>query len=135
MRKIGKSGDRWRTAHEESRKRAQTETLSSYDRLVRVLVVLALVALVSGCFGYNKSAKRWAYAGNTVLILGGGGALAASILTKSEPEPLMSTTGQPQEAPYDPPITGGMVAGALLISAGIFGIIFNATRPNVKTSR
>ena len=102
---------------------------------MRVLAVIALVACLSGCFGYNKSAKRWAYAGNTVLILGGGAAIAADILTKGDSEPMMSVTGQPQEDPYSQPISGGIVAGSLLVAAGIFGIIFNATRPHVKTSR
>jgi hypothetical protein len=108
--------------------------LSSYDRpgmMTRSLAVLALVACASGCFGYNKSAKRWAYAGNTVLILAGGAAIAGDILTKSESEPVMP--GEPEA--YEPPISGGIVAGALLVGAGIFGIIFNATRPDVKTSR
>jgi hypothetical protein len=36
---------------------------------------------------------------------------------------------------YSQPISGGIVAGALLVGAGIFGILFNATRPDVKTSR
>lgn len=97
--------------------------------------MIALVACLAGCFGYNKSAKRWAYAGNTVLILGGGAAIAADILTGDDAGPTMSPTGQPQEEPYSQPISGGIVAGALLVGAGIVGIIVNATRPNVKTSR
>ena len=98
---------------------------------MRVLAVLALVACASGCFGYNKSAKRWSYAGNTVLMLGGGGVIAADVLTKdSSPEPMMN-----EMKPYKQPISGGIVVGALLVSAGLFGMIFNATRPNVRTSR
>lgn len=97
--------------------------------------MLALVACLSGCFGYNKSAKRWAYAGNTVLILGGGAAIAADILVEGEASPMMSTIGQPQQDEYSQPISGGMVAGAVLVTAGLLGIIINATRPNVKTSR
>jgi hypothetical protein len=98
---------------------------------MRVLAVVALVTCTAGCFGYNKSAKRWAYAGNTVLILGGGAAIAGDVLTKdSAPEPMMN-----EMKPYKQPISGGIVAGALLVGAGLFGIIFNATRPNVKTSR
>lgn len=96
-----------------------------------MLAVLALVACASGCFGYNKSAKRWAYAGNTILILGGGAAIAADVLSSDA-----STPAKPdQMEPYKQPISGGIVAGALLVGAGIFGIIINATRPNVKTSR
>jgi hypothetical protein len=96
-----------------------------------VLVTLALVAMTSGCFGYNKSAKRWSYAGNTVLILAGGAAIAGDLLTRSDGEPRMA--GEPEA--YDPSLSGGLVAGALLVGAGIFGMIFNATRPDVKTSR
>lgn len=99
--------------------------------MTRVLAVLALVACASGCFGYNKSAKRWAYAGNTVLILGGGAAIAADVLTKESSPPPMP--GMMED--YEQPISGGIVAGALLVGAGLFGMIFNATRPNVKTTR
>ena len=101
---------------------------------MRVLAVLALVACASGCFGYNKSAKRWAYAGNTVLILGGAAAITGDVLTKDSSSPAGMTL-QPQQEKYSQPISGGIVAGALLVGAGIFGIILNATRPNVKTSR
>lgn len=102
---------------------------------MRVAAVLALVACLSGCFGYNRSAKRWAYAGNTVLVLGGGAAIAADVLLEGESTMTMPVTGQPQQDEYSQPISGGIVAGALLVSAGIVGIILNATRPDVKTSR
>jgi hypothetical protein len=36
---------------------------------------------------------------------------------------------------YTPPVSGALVAGALLVTAGLFGIILNATRDTVKTSR
>ena len=94
-----------------------------------MLAVLAIAP--AGCFGYNKSAKRWAYVGDTVLIAGGGGAIAAGVLTKDDPPPCMSGT----TCPYESPISGAMVAGAMLVTAGIVGMIVNATRPNVKTSR
>ena len=98
----------------------------------RACAVLAVLAIgLSGCFGYNKSAKRWAYVGDSVLILGGGGAIAGDVLTKSEPAPCM--TGR--MCPYESPISGALVAGAMLVTAGIVGIVVNATRPNVKTSR
>ena len=99
--------------------------------MTRTLAVLALVACASGCFGYNKSAKRWAYAGNTVLILGGGAAIAGDVLTKDSSGPAMPNTMDT----YKQPVSGGIVAGALLAAAGLFGMIFNATRPNVKTTR
>lgn len=96
---------------------------------------ILLVACLSGCFGYNKSAKRWAFAGNTVLILGGGAVIAADVLATSGADPMMTVTGQPQAERYAPPISGGIIAGTLIASAGIIGILLNATRPNVKTSR
>ena len=37
--------------------------------------------------------------------------------------------------PYKSPIHGAMVAGVVLVTAGLFGILFNATRSNVKTTR
>ncbi len=98
----------------------------------RSLALAAALALgATGCFGYNKSAKRWAYVGDTVLIVGGGGAIAGDVLTRGEPEPCTPGT----ICPYESPISGAIVAGAVLAAAGLFGIILNATRPNVKTSR
>jgi len=96
------------------------------------LAALAIGALgLTGCFGYNKSAKRWAYVGDSVLILGGGGAAAAGVLTKDEPPACMAGT----TCPYDSPVSGAMIAGAMLVTAGLVGIVVNATRPDVKTSR
>jgi hypothetical protein len=102
--------------------------LSMRGKLVALVTVLAFT---TGCFGYNKSAKRWAYVGNTVLILGGGAAIATDV-TSSDPAMGMTTTAA---KPYDPPFSGVMLAGVMLAAAGVFGIVFNATRPNVKTSR
>ena len=96
--------------------------------MTRVLAVLALVACASGCFGYNKSAKRWAYVGDTVLILGGGGAIALDVTSKDEP-------CMGDNCPYKSPIHGAMIAGVVLVTAGLVGILFNATRTNVKTTR
>ena len=91
---------------------------------------LALVCcLLVGCWGYNSSAKRWAYVGNSVLILGGGGVIAGDQLTKP---PACMGMGCPL---YTPPISGALVAGVVLAAAGVFGIVFNATRAEVKTSR
>jgi hypothetical protein len=91
---------------------------------------LALVCcLLVGCWGYNSSAKRWAYVGDSLLILGGGAAIAVDQTTK----PATCTgSGCPS---YTPPISGALVAGVVLAAAGLFGIIFNATRAEVKTSR
>jgi len=101
----------------------------------RSLAILAALAIgigmgSTGCFGYNRSAKRWAYVGDTVLILGGGGAISADFLTGTEPPPCMG-----RACPYESPVSGAIVAGTVLVTAGIIGIVINATRPNVKTSR
>jgi hypothetical protein len=101
-------------------------------RSIAILAVIATTALGgAGCFGYNRSAKGWAYVGDSVLIAGGGGTIAAGILTKGDPAPCMAN----MMCPYDSSITGVMVAGVVLATAGLVGIIVNATRPNVKTSR
>jgi hypothetical protein len=94
---------------------------------MKLMALLACVALVTGCFGYNSSAKKWAYVGNTVLMLGGGAAVALDLTSRPPP-----CTGG---GCYRETIDGGLIAGAVLVSAGLFGIIFNATRPEVKTSR
>jgi hypothetical protein len=97
----------------------------------RAIAVLATVTLLSGCFGYNRSAKRWSYVGDTVLLLAGGAAIAVDVTNK--PQACMDTTTMP--CPYESPVGGAMVAGVVLAAAGLFGMIFNATRPIVKTSR
>jgi hypothetical protein len=98
----------------------------------RSLALLAVLAISTpGCFGYNKSAKRWSYVGDTVLILGGGGAIAGDVLTKDDPPPCMPG----MMCPYESPFSGAMVAGVVLATAGLVGLIINATRPTVKTSR
>jgi hypothetical protein len=99
----------------------------------RVAALLACISLATGCFGYDSSAKKWAYVGDSVLIAGGGGAIAADLLTH---ESCMPTATQGNNCPsFDPPFGGGAVAGAVLVTAGIVGIIINATRTPVKTSR
>ena len=97
----------------------------------KLIALIAVVAFTTGCFGYNRSAKRWAYVGDTVLILGGGGAIALDV-TASKPDAGLTMTAA---EPYDPPFSGVFVAGVVLAAAGLFGILFNATRPIVKTSR
>ena len=95
---------------------------------MKPVALVACIALFTGCFGYNSSAKGWAYVGDTVLILGGGAAIAGDQLTKPPP-----CTGA--GCPTYTPINGALIAGAVLAAAGVFGIIFNATRAEVKTSR
>jgi hypothetical protein len=89
---------------------------------------IVMIALLAGCFGYNGPAKRWAYVGNSALILGGGGAIALDV-TSTE-EPCMG-----DNCPYKSSIHGAMVAGVVLVTAGLVGILFNLTRDNVRTSR
>jgi len=67
------------------------------SRSATALVVLtSLVASLTGCFGYNRSAKRWA---------------------------------------YESSIHGQLLAGVVLVAAGLTGLVINATRDTVKTSR
>jgi hypothetical protein len=91
------------------------------------MALVACISLLGGCFAYNSPAKKWAYVGDTVLILGGGGAIAADLLTHEKCEGL--------NCDFDPPFGGGTVAGVVLVTAGIVGMIVNATRTPVKTSR
>jgi hypothetical protein len=93
--------------------------------------LLVTVSLATGCFGYNPSAKRWAYVGNSVLIAGGAAAIAGDLLTRSESCMETATV----HCPYEPPIGGPLVIGTMLVIAGLVGIVVNATRPIVKTSR
>lgn len=93
-----------------------------------LITSITLLTSLGGCFGYNTSAKRWAYVGDAVLILGGGAAIAVDATSKDEP-------CMGDNCPYKSSIHGAMVAGVVLATAGLVGILFNATRTNVKTSR
>lgn len=96
------------------------------------VALIASITLLAGCFGYNRSAKRWAYVGDAVLIAGGGATIALDVTGKEAPcMPDAMNNG----CSYRPPIHGALIAGAVLAAAGLFGILFNATRDNVKTSR
>lgn len=101
--------------------------------ILRPTSALVAAALLSGCFGYNKSAKRWSYVGDTVLVLGGGGVIAADIVTRDSGPCMPIMPNAP--CAYEAPLTGALVAGAVLAAAGIVGFVVNATRPTVKTSR
>jgi len=96
---------------------------------MRTIALVATLACASGCFGYNKSAKRWAYAGDSVLVVGGGGAIAADFLSE---DATCEGMGCPT---FKSPVNGLLVAGVVLAVAGLVGIVLNATRPEVKTSR
>jgi len=95
------------------------------------LAALATAALLTGCFAYNKPAKKWAYVGDTLMMLGGGGVIALELTGTQE----MCVPGPNTVCPYDSPVTGALVTGAVLVTAGLVGMILNATRPEVKTSR
>lgn len=97
----------------------------------RLTALVLAITFATGCFGYNKSAKRWSYLGDTVLVLGGAGLIATDVLSKSDP--CMDTPTM--HCRYESPLSGVLVAGVALAAAGLFGMLFNATRPNVKTSR
>jgi hypothetical protein len=101
---------------------------------LRAIALGALLAFATaGCFGYNRGAKGWSYVGNSILILGGGGIIAADQLNKDKPDPNMVPL--PNQVEYDPPFSGALLAGVILATAGVIGILFNATRPTVNTSR
>ena len=95
---------------------------------MRGLALVACIPLVTGCFAYDPGAKKWAYVGDTVLVVGGGGMIAGDILTHEKCE------GTPCPS-FDPPFSGAAVAGAILVVAGIIGMLITATRTPVKTSR
>lgn len=93
---------------------------------------ITLIAFLTGCFGYNKSAKRWAYVGDAILIAGGGTAIAIDV-TEHQPRCMPDTMGN--GCTFTPSIHGALIGGIVLAAAGLFGILFNATRDDVKTSR
>jgi hypothetical protein len=101
-------------------------------RATLAVASITLIAFLSGCFGYNKSAKRWAYVGDAILLVGGGTAIAIDV-TKKETPCMADAMGN--GCTFQPSVHGAMIAGIVLAAAGLFGILFNATRDNVKTSR
>ncbi|CAN5121966.1 hypothetical protein BH11MYX1_BH11MYX1_12370 [soil metagenome] len=94
----------------------------------RLLSLGMCLTLLAGCVGYNGSAKKWAYFGDVILLAGGGAALAVDQTNKP-------AACEGSSCPYQSPVRGGTVAGALLIGAGLLGVLFTATRDTVKTSR
>ncbi len=95
---------------------------------MRLVSLVLCVAMLGGCFGYNSSSKKWAYVGDAILIAGGGAAIALDQTNK--PEMCMGAG-----CPYQSPVRGGTVIGAVLVGAGLLGILFNATRDTIKSSR
>jgi hypothetical protein len=96
---------------------------------MKAVALIACVACATGCFGYNSSAKKWAYIGDAVLIVGGAATIAGDIATRPG-----ACTGMGCPL-YTPPFDGALVAGVMLATAGLVGILLNATRDEVKTSR
>lgn len=98
----------------------------------RLVALIASLTLLTACFGYNPSARRWAYVGDAALIAAGGATIALDVTTKDAP---CMPDDMNNGCSYRSSIHGALVAGVVLAAAGLFGILFNATRDNVKTSR
>lgn len=94
--------------------------------------MIGALCMLAGCFGYNRSARRWAYVGDAVLIAGGGAVIALDATSNEAPcMPDAMNNG----CSYRSPVHGATIAGAVLAAAGLVGIVLNATRDDVKTSR
>jgi hypothetical protein len=100
-------------------------------RAARRIAVIAMIALGSGCIGYSRSAKRWAYVGNSGLIGVGGGALALGILSFDSSCSTTTMTSSSSNTCIAPVgrFSGISVVGAVLVVAGLVGIVLTATRP------
>src|SRR5689334_4246719 len=57
----------------------------SMHRLLAMTATIGLLGGSLGCFGYNPSAKRWAYAADAILIAGGGAAIALDVTSQAPP--------------------------------------------------
>lgn len=100
------------------------------------LAIFLSAVFSSGCIGYNRSAKRTAAVGDSLLILGGGAVIGAELLWGGEDSCNAANPNCRMSTQEDlGPVTGPLVAGTVLVTAGIVGLILNFTRPNVKTSR
>jgi hypothetical protein len=93
-----------------------------------VLLSALWVASATGCFGYNRSAKNAAYLGDSFLIVSGGSAIGAELLLGKD-----SCEGAGCTQPLSP-VTGPLVAGTMLVTAGIVGLLLNITRPLAKSA-
>lgn len=99
-------------------------------------IFLSGSGLSAGCIGYNRSAKRTAAVGDSLLIVGGGAVIGAELLWggSDDCDPANPNCRMSTQADLGP-VTGPLVAGTVLVTAGIVGLLLNFTRPNVKTSR
>ena len=98
---------------------------------IGLLALVTSVATTSGCVGYSRSAKRWAYLGNSTLLAVGGGAMALGILTydTSCPSTAGGSTSTNACVTEVGPVSGITIAGAALVISGIVGVVLTATRP------
>lgn len=102
------------------------------------MAVLTIAAFASGCFGYNSSAKRGAYVIDTTMVLAGGALGTLAIMSPPQTCAEMNPNLPPNPGCHDPvagPLSGQLVAGAVLAVGGLVALVVNATRPTVKTSR
>lgn len=96
-----------------------------------LLALATTMATTSGCVGYSRSAKHWAYLGNSTLLAAGGGAMALGILTYDTSCPTNAGGSSSSNACVTQvgPVSGITIAGAALLIGGIVGIVLTATRP------
>jgi hypothetical protein len=99
------------------------------SRATALVLVVALMGSLTGCFGYNKSSKGWAYVGDSILVLGGAAAIAEGATTSNKDMPCDDGCSV-----YTAPFSGMLLAGIVVATAGLFGFVLNATRTNVKGS-
>jgi hypothetical protein len=100
---------------------------------VAALVIAAVAS--TGCWGYNRSAKRGAYVLDSVLVAGGGTLITLGVMNPPETCEEQMVVGPGCNDPVAGPLSGTLVAGAILAVGGLVAFIVNATRREVKTSR
>jgi hypothetical protein len=100
------------------------------------LAALAVLAIAcSGCWGYNRSAKRGAYVLDSVLVVGGGTLITLGVMNPPQTCEEQMMVGPGCNDPVAGPLSGTLVGGAILAVGGLVALVVNATRPTVKTSR
>lgn len=110
---------------------AKLQVRSWRQRWLATALMLATTVSATGCIGYSRSAKRWAYVGNSTLIASGAGALTLGILTydTSCPTNAGGSSSTNSCVTQVGPVSGISVVGAMLLVGGIVGIVLTATRP------
>ena len=101
------------------------------QRWLAAALMLATTASATGCIGYSRSSKRWAYVGNSTLLASGAGVLTLGILTYDSSCPANTGGSSSTNTCVTKvgPVSGISVVGALLLVGGIVGIVLTATRP------